>query len=293
MTLPPHGHHAGARVRDGAGSEVRRPVGTVARQRAVCTSARLREPVQATVDSVGRSRWDGDVDPLDAVFHHLDRWRHFPNYQLERRVDVFFSVYLKGLVEEFTGLALEDEIIPELPIKRDLIWPDLPTNKSVKVDYVLFAKDRSRVFFVELKTDRASRRNGQDIYLETAKRLGFRRIVEGIREIILNTTAHQKYHHLAFVLARLGYLRLPSDLRGHIYPVPHPRVLSRLAGIAVAEGDPAVEVIYIQPQATDGDRCIDFARVAEYVGRQSDPFSRRFAEHLVLWTAVAGSREPI
>jgi len=43
--------------------------------------------------------------------------------------------------------------------------------------YALFAKDRSKVYFVELKTN-----------------------------------AHQTYHHLASALARLGYLTTPEDL---------------------------------------------------------------------------------
>jgi hypothetical protein len=123
------------------------------------------------------------------------------------RADVFFSVYLKAVFEEeFPGIALEDEIVPELPLKRDLIWPDRATNLSVKVDYALFAGDRSRVFFVELKTDGASRRDAQDDYLEAARRIGFPRILEGLRAILLTTTAHQKYHHLAASLARLGYM---------------------------------------------------------------------------------------
>jgi len=50
--------------------------------------------VKTMVDRPAARRWDGDVDPFDVVFRHLDRWRHFPNYQLERRADVFFSVYL-------------------------------------------------------------------------------------------------------------------------------------------------------------------------------------------------------
>ncbi len=232
------------------------------------------------------------MDPLDLVFHHLDGWRHFPNYQLERRADVFFSVYLKDVIEEFTGVALEREIVPEFPIKRDLIWPDLPTNKSVKVDYALFAQNRSRVFFVELKTDEASRRERQDAYLETAKRIGFRRIVTGVRTILLNTTSHQKYHHLAFALARLGYLSLPPDLKRHIFPVPDANLLAALEAVVVEPADPEIEVIYIQPNATDGGRCIDFATFAQYVGRHSDPFSRRFAEHLVLWKTAAGAAEP-
>jgi hypothetical protein len=111
------------------------------------------------VDTLVTSLSHDAVDPLDVVFRHLDHWRHLPAYQLERRADIFFSVYLKSVIEEVAEVALEDEIIPELPLKGDLIWPELPTNKSVKVDYALFAKDRSRVFFVELKTDSASRRD--------------------------------------------------------------------------------------------------------------------------------------
>jgi hypothetical protein len=32
------------------------------------------------------------MDPLDRVFENLDRWRHLPAYQMERRADIFFSV---------------------------------------------------------------------------------------------------------------------------------------------------------------------------------------------------------
>jgi len=232
------------------------------------------------------------VDPLDAVFHHLDLWRHLPAYQLERRADIFFSVYLKGIVEEVTGTPLEDEIIPELPIKRALIWPEHPSEKSVKVDYALFAKDRSRVFFVELKTDSGSRRDTQDHYLLTAKRLGFRAIVEGIRSIMQSTTAQQKYHHLAAALARLGFLSLPTDIAQYLYPAPRTGLTQRLVAISVGPADPPIDVIYIQPEATEGDRCIDFARFAAYVGRFSDPLSRSFSQRLLVWRSAAGSSAP-
>lgn len=250
--------------------------------------ARVGVPIDILTNSV----WSGSVDPLDALFLNLDTWRHLPNYQLERRADIFFSVYLKGVVEEFTRVALEEDILPELPLKRDLIWPNHPTNKSVKVDYALFAKDRSRVFFVELKTDGASRRDAQDTYLETAKDLGFRKIVEGIREILLSTTAHQKYHHLAVVLERLGYLALPRDLPSYIYPAPRDGLRASLGQIVVAAHDPAVEVIYLQPEASAGERCIDFEMFAQHVEKFSDPVSRKFAEHLRSWRAAAGSRVP-
>jgi len=232
------------------------------------------------------------MNQLEAVFANLDRWRHLPNYQLERRADVFFSVYLRGLVEEITGVALEDVIIPELPIKRDLIWSDLATDKSVKVDYVLFARDRARVFFVELKTDGGSRRDAQDHYLETAKQLGFRKIVDGLCSIVRKTTAHQKYHHLLSALSGLGYVTMPADIRDFLYPAPKVGLSERLRHVHATEADSAIEVMYVQPAATLGDRCIDFDQFATFVERHDDPLSRVFASHLRRWRDAAGSTVP-
>lgn len=233
------------------------------------------------------------MDPLDIVFRNLDTWRHLPAYQLERRADIFFSVYLKAVVEERAGIALEDEIIPELPIKRSLASSERDDGTSTKVDYALFAKDRSKVFFVELKTDIRSRRVAQDDnYLEVVKRNGFRQIVEGIRSLILATKEHRKYNHLSTALARLGYLTLPADLGEHLFSSPPRRGRrTKLKQIAVCPIDAPVEVLYVQPDK-DGDRCIDFDTFAAHVGRFDDPLSRRFAEHLLRWRVAAGTCVP-
>jgi hypothetical protein len=55
---------------------------------------------------------------VDTVFDHMDRWRHLPAYQLERRADIFFSVYLAEVVQEVTGVPVSPSMIPELPLKR-------------------------------------------------------------------------------------------------------------------------------------------------------------------------------
>jgi hypothetical protein len=232
------------------------------------------------------------MNQLEAVFANLDRWRHLPNYQLERRADIFFSVYLRGLMEEVTGVALDEVVIPELPIKRELIWSDLATDKSVKVDYVLFSKDRAKVFFVELKTDAGSRRDAQDHYLETAKQLGFRKIVEGLCSIIRKTNSHQKYHHLMTALAGLGYVTMPGDIREYLYPAPRVGLSERLRQVAPTATDSAVEVLYVQPEATEGNRCIDFERFAVFVEGHDDPLSRVFAAHLRKWKDAAGACVP-
>ncbi len=226
---------------------------------------------------------------LKRVFKNLDRWRHLPAYQLERRADIFFSLYLKDVVEDLVGTSLEDIIIPELPLKRDIIWPQSASNQSVKVDYALFSRDRSVVYFVELKTDAGSRRDNQDHYLERAAELGFAPFVEGIRQILLYTTAHQKYHHLARTLGELGFLELPDGLEELVYPQPQRGLTKMLEQIMATALQPRIEVIYLQPEQTPGCLCIDFGRFASHVEKHEDDLSRLFASYLRRWTLPAGS----
>lgn len=230
-------------------------------------------------------------DRLDQLFSNLDHWRHLPNYQLERRADIFFSLYLHGVLEKSLQVDLAPTIIPELPIRRDLIWPETPSRKSVKVDYVLAARDGSAVYFVELKTDAGSRRGAQDEYLRRARDVGFRRILEGIVEIWQATNAHAKYHHLAARLATLGFLRLPPDLESYIYPVRR-GLVRKLAEVEVTASDPTIELIYIQPTATADDRCIDFDHFAAHVRTFDDPLSQAFGRHLDRWKHAAALSPP-
>jgi hypothetical protein len=230
-------------------------------------------------------------DPLGTVFANLDRWRHLPAYQLERRADIFFSAYLPSVLSEFTGVAVSPNVIPELPIRRDLIWPGTPSKASVKVDYAVFANDRSKVFFVELKTDGASRRDSQDTYLARSVEVGFARIVSGIVEISQATKAHQKYGHLLHALAAQGCVRLPDGLDDHLWPGVRPGLgkLLRQVEVTVGDGELEVEVVYVQPTASDGDSCIDFETFAAHVERYCDPVSGAFVASLRRWVGGAGA----
>jgi hypothetical protein len=232
------------------------------------------------------------MDPLHTVFANLDRWRHFPAYQLERRADIFFSVYLPEVLAEYTGVQIDSRIIPEFPLKLDLIWPGRPSSKSVKVDYVLFAEDRSKAYFVELKTDAASRRDTQDEYLSRSKELGFRTLVQGMTAIAQRTTAYQKYYHLLRCLEDLGFLSLPSALADHLFPVVRPGASKLLADIVVGPLNPAVEIIYLQPTETGNDATISFQTFADSLKGRTDPLSQLFADHLLRWQEEAGSITP-
>jgi len=233
--------------------------------------------------------------PLTTIFTNMDRWRHLPAYQLERRADIFFSAYLPAVIAEHTGVEVSADVIPELPILRSLIWPDKKGKSSVKVDYAVMARDRSRVYFVELKTDGASRREDQDTYLSRSVDIGFRRIVQGIVEISQATSAHQKYGHLLHALAVHGCVRLPEGLDDHLWPRVRSGVgmLLREVEVTVGAGELAIEVVYLQPTGgSAGERVIDFNEFAAHVERHGDPVSELFALSLRKWVARAGSDSP-
>lgn len=150
---------------------------------------------------------------LDSLFETLDRWRHFPAYRLENRVDAFFGMYLPGLVQKATGDALADVVVPEFPIRRSLVEPETTHHLSYKVDFCLFSERFDRVYFVELKTDLGSRRDRQDEVLRSAQSLGFGPVLEGLCGIFGRSQAATKYLHLARTLAERGFVDLPNELR--------------------------------------------------------------------------------
>jgi hypothetical protein len=36
---------------------------------------------------------------ISKLFHLLDNWRNLPSYQLERRADIFFALYLDKIIK--------------------------------------------------------------------------------------------------------------------------------------------------------------------------------------------------
>ena len=47
---------------------------------------------------------------IDRLFDRMDRWRHLPSYQLERRADLFFSLYLPEVLQKRFSAYAEAEI---------------------------------------------------------------------------------------------------------------------------------------------------------------------------------------
>jgi len=207
---------------------------------------------------------------VETIFDNLNTWRHLPAYQLERRADIFFSVYLPEYLRYAKKFDV-DTVIPEFPVRIGTIHDKIDINRSFKVDYVVTNRDLSRVLFVELKTDLSSRREKQDWYLDRAKEVGMTSLLEGILEIYNATSAKMKYLVLLDALVKAHLLT--RDEQGRF---------------AVASVQPNIEILYLQPtnDSADNTNTISFTQFAEFVASNDDDFSQRFANSLREWATI-------
>ena len=220
---------------------------------------------------------------IERVFDLLDRWRHLPAYQLERRADVFFALFLPEVLgahlskQENCSVEINPTLIPEFPIKK------IGNNQSEKADYLALSKDGERAFLIELKTDMASRRKEQDDYLKCAAKRGLPCLVCDILKICRATDEKAKYVHLLENLSQLGLVE-HKDGGGNVrkeldqlymnaIPVDRSRenwrserirqgreFAKELGNVVPAKTSPEVRVIYIQP--TQPPDTIDFEKFA-------------------------------
>lgn len=236
-----------------------------------------------------------DAQTIDGLFNLLDEWRHLPAYRLEPRADPFFALFLRDVMAERFKVEIHHTIIPEFPFRRGTLrGEDTPSpGKSVKVDYAVFTKDCSKVYFVELKTDKDSFSDDQEKYLIRAKDKGLHCLVDGILQMATDTEFIQKYIHLLRRLSDLGFVDVPADVYAHAFPKLRSGVTEQLHLVRnrVSEPGPAIEIVYVAPVAHPDHESIDFdefAKVAESKGE----VGRIFAEHLRKWKIQAGSLDP-
>ena len=81
---------------------------------------------------------------ISDLFGLLDKWRHLPDYQLERRADIFFALFLPEVLGKHFGICINPILIPEFPIRKVTVAPWLAKNgrddSSKKVDYLALQK---------------------------------------------------------------------------------------------------------------------------------------------------------
>lgn len=209
------------------------------------------------------------MNQIDSLFDNLDSWRQFPAYQLERRADIFFSLYLAEILSQKFGVTVES-IIPEFPIRIGTIHSTPDINKSFKVDYLAKVDDGKTFLFVELKTDDGSRKDKQDGYLQRAKEVGLVKLLDGLCKIYQATSSKKKYAYLFGKLQDMGLITVRSDGRFNI-----------------TQADYAIQIVYIQPNNFDKqETVVTFREISAIVQKHKDDLSQRFAKSLLNWANV-------
>lgn len=239
------------------------------------------------------AHWSYDMTDysIASLFSRLDTWRHFPAYQLERRADIFFGLYLTDALNHHLRsrrIAINPRIIPEFPLGQT------KTKRSDKADYFALSTDRMHAFLIELKTDLRSRRDTQDKYLEQASTRGMAELLCEVKSMAKtrNRPTRKKYFHLLRALADLGLMKLPSELERKVYDRSYaPGVYDCIEAIKFAPVLPTLEVIYILPTPRDNLDCIDFGTLAGIVEHQGE-IGGQFAHCLRRWAGIEAGSEP-
>lgn len=239
------------------------------------------------------------MDRIAELFDRMDAWRHLPSYQLERRSDIFFSLYLTEVLEAKLGFAVRPELVPEFPLRKGTIYPNVQSGDALHLDYLALSAAGDRCVLVELKTDDASRRDVQDKYLRAAQSCGLPHLLEGVCELFCDTKKHKrKYFALLRYLEQLGLLQIPAGLteimgRGRLQGA-----VAAACDITVTAPSATPDIVYVQPKgdgqpSVRGEYVIAFPEFADVVERHSDPASQRFATSLRKWALeAAGDSEP-
>jgi len=202
---------------------------------------------------------------INELFDLLDKWRYFPAYQLERRADIFFAIFLKQIIQNKYNLSI-DTVIPEFPVRVGAII-EKEINKSFKIDYVAVNQKMKQVFLVELKTDLLSRREKQDWYLKRAQEINIHGLVDGLIKIFHATNQKSKYMYLLNDIESLGWIEMSGNT------------------IKNTSERYDVKMLYIQPEKhpEEASDVVTFDDIISVIKTNTDALSIRFAESLERW----------
>lgn len=226
---------------------------------------------------------------IEKLFDMLDDWRQLPDYQLERRADIFFAIHLAEILKKCLPdhVCAGDElyVIPEFPLNKSILGLS-EDNLSVKVDYFIWNKHtREKPLLVELKTDMKSRKNKQDNYLDKAADTTLNDLLEGIKALFLNSDEYRKYFILLCKLKQLGLMEFDADKLKDLIDTKRKLGWTEIVKKIIEIPDIKIKptIIYIQPKNDTGAKnVIAFSEIIEKLD-QHDNLTKRFCESLCKW----------
>jgi hypothetical protein len=230
------------------------------------------------------------METADRIFDLLDEWRHLPDYQLERRADIFFAACLPEFLASRLKLEIRPSLIPEFPVRIGTIYPTIPSNQSCKIDYLALDAAGRRAVFVELKTDSSSRREKQDKYLRAAKDIGLPALLDGVLKLVCASDHKHKYCCLLRLLEKHSLITLPSNLDDALRSPQYASAVNAcLPQVKIIAANPSIDVLYLQPVASLPDEA-GFEELASWLDGQGGAVAARFATSLRTWAAVRPGR---
>ncbi|WML43145.1 hypothetical protein [Neobacillus sp. PS3-40] len=196
---------------------------------------------------------------IELILNRLNEWRHFPDYQLERRFDIFLSFYLPEIIRKKTNNCnILDEILPEFPVPKRLFNDDLQnTNNKTefyKVDFVM-SDNGDNIYFIEFKTDNRSRSSKQDIRMRKIEKHEVE-FISIVKVLIYHCCEgnREKYYKILQSLANWGYIEEESfiSLMKQLYDEEYFDIGDTNLGLTIKD-EIKNNILFIQPTNPTGD----------------------------------------
>jgi hypothetical protein len=227
----------------------------------------------------------------------MDKWRHLPDWQLERRSDLFFSLYLKEVMKKGFNVTIQDTIIPEFPLLISPKNDEKQTHRTNKADYAVFSDEPiPHCYLIELKTDMKSLDPKQWEYLEKAEEKELTTLVKELKIVFNHTDEKWKYVHLFKYLNDVGLVtcKFLQTQNGNTKFVKYDIWETMIKDIVPIDNVTKPTIVYIQPlpddkkkPKPDSFKTVTFTDFAEVLSGHNDPFTDRFCKSLIEWANVA------
>lgn len=222
---------------------------------------------------------------IEQHFGLLNTWRTFPNYQLERRADIFFALYAAEILRKPYPKNTFDLIIPEFPLRLGTIRKDVENksaNRSVKVDYACIDTRNAKCVFLELKTDDGSTRDVQYSDMELAADMAFATLLEGMGALRKKSRRKDKYDALFAVMESKGLVNASGTNRNDHQVAPTALADRMTTSLAIIK---PVDDLSAERKKKYDVITFDAVRQALQPLTSNDPVAKHFHAALGIWRA--------
>lgn len=203
---------------------------------------------------------------IETIFKLLGDWYRFPKYQLERRLDIFFALYLPEILKSKINIDIDyKDITPEFPLKKE------ESYRSTNADYAIFSKrnEKIQLYLMELKTDMHSIKNNQNDYYNRANNCKFSQLLKDIIDIrnngSMNKISKEKYDTLiTYMKNNYGIIKQNNEINTE-------KIIDK------------IEIIYLVPKKykkIEKYKIITFEEVINIIKNKSDDISSEFCKML-------------